>query len=100
MRHLINREWKIEGSWYSPLEKLRQYKAVQAVEYFDTSSSAGDWNGLVIMKQGKKYAIVPFSQENDYPNEGFILRTGLPLLVMDEYPDMDLQVDLYQEFVN
>ena len=50
---------------------MTKFKSVVNVEYLDTTSSAGDWSGVIVQQlRGKCYGI-PFSIENRYPNDGF-----------------------------
>jgi len=73
---LTNREHNIEGNWYAPRAFLEQYKSVFAVKLLNTTSSAGDWDGIFFqLINGIVYGI-PFGQTNNYPNSGFTLWTG------------------------
>ena len=74
---LTNREFHVNGTWYSPEKRLQEYNSVVMTELTDTTSSAGDWTGYLIQKIFKKFHLIIFSQENDYPNgRGFTLKTG------------------------
>jgi len=74
---LINREWNIEGNWYQPCKKLEEFKSVINADYYCTSSSAGDWDGLMFQKLNNRIYAIPFSQVNNYPcGSGFTLYTG------------------------
>ena len=60
-----------------------KYKSVVNVEFCETTSSAGNWSGLIIQElRGKCYAI-PFSIENRYPDDGFNVYTGDYFRVID-----------------
>jgi hypothetical protein len=73
---LTNRKQNIEGNWYAPRAFLEHYKSVFAVKLLNTTSSAGDWDGIFFqLINGIVYGI-PFNQENNYPNSGFTLYTG------------------------
>lgn len=73
---LTNRQHDIQGNWYAPSEFLRQYISVLRVKLLNTTSSAGDWDGIFFqLINGIVYGI-PFGQENNYPNSGFTLYTG------------------------
>ena len=98
MAKLQNREWNIIGDWYEPMHKLMKYKSVVKVEYFNTSSSSGDWSGLMVVEQGKKWLIIPFHQENNYPNDGFSLVTGLSLMTLVNRPTLEELEEMYIEF--
>lgn len=76
MSLLTNREWLIKGNWYAPQEYLQGFKSVKAVELTQTSSSAGDWDGIIFQVVKNKCFVIPFSQENNYPREGFKVYTG------------------------
>jgi hypothetical protein len=77
MKNLItNRTFEIDGGWYAPERYLNSYKSVIKVILINTTSSAGDWDGLVFQKIGKYVYVIPFSQENRYPYSGFNLYTG------------------------
>ena len=53
-----------------------RFSSVVAVEFMDTTSSAGDWSGLIVQKIGKKKCVaIIFSMENKYPYDGFNVNT-------------------------
>lgn len=54
----------ITGNWYTPEEYLKTKKSVVYTSLLNTSSSAGDWDGIFIRKQGDKYKVFSFYQEN------------------------------------
>ena len=84
---LTNREYQVNGTWYAPQKKLESFKSVVKVELTDTTSSAGDWDGYFVQKVGRKWYLIFFTQENNYPNEGFTLRTNdEPFEVFDHCP--------------
>lgn len=65
---------------------MSKFKSVVNVEYLDTTSSAGDWSGMIVQQlKGKCYGI-PFSIENRYPYDGFMVHTHN--LVFDIDPAM------------
>lgn len=72
---LTRRTYRVSGHWYEPSRFLERYKSVRKVFLYDKTSSAGDWNGYFIQQLGKRYYLIPFSQKNNYPGEGFTLRT-------------------------
>lgn len=72
----INQEVQVDGSWYAPLEHLKEQEGVTEAHHWDTTSSAGDWDGYFIQKQGNKYYLITFYQENNgFGNVGFTLHT-------------------------
>jgi len=74
---LINREFEVAGNWYAPQEKINEFKSVKVSELLNTSSSAGDWNGLFAQVLNGKTYIIPFSQQNNWPrSNGYTLFTG------------------------
>lgn len=73
---LINRTFTIQGrGLYVKSEILNKYQSIISVIYIDTTSSAGDWTGLLIQKLYGKYYAIPFSQNNNYPHESFDICT-------------------------
>lgn len=53
-----------------------RYKSVLRVEFMDTTSSAGDWSGIIVQKIGKEKCVgIIFSMENKYPYDGFDVYT-------------------------
>lgn len=65
-------------TWYTPTEHLKdKYPSVLQAELTDTTSSAGDWNGLLVQRQGRTVFVIPFSQENRW--RSFVLNTGKPI---------------------
>jgi hypothetical protein len=79
MRSLADKEFHVEGNWYAPKKEIEQYSSVVKVLMYNTTSSAGDWQGIFIQKMGKKrYDVLLFSQENCFPNgSGFNVHTSL-----------------------
>lgn len=66
-----------------------KYESVLRVEFMDTTSSAGDWSGLIVQKIGKtKCVAIIFSMENKYPHDGFNVNTD------DVYFDLPLNYTL------
>ena len=65
----------IAGNWYAPESYLNTKKSVIYTSLLNTSSSAGDWCGIFIQKQGGKYKVFSFSQENN-KKDGFNLYIG------------------------
>ena len=65
------------NNWYAPLcEFWGSHKSVHSAEYMDKTSSAGDWSGFIIQQTGKNTIhAIGFSQENNYPGDGFTLQT-------------------------
>ncbi len=83
---LINKTYSIEGSWYKALEKLRSFRSVERVDFYDTTSSAGDWNGWIVQKHGSYYYLILFAQANNYPSDGFEVTTRGYIARWDELP--------------
>lgn len=87
-RLLINREWHIDGCWYAPRDFLRdKFASVVFCEHFNTTSSAGDWVGIVLQQFGKKLYAILFFQENSYPSNGFSLSTAGSFMVFPNIGD-------------
>jgi hypothetical protein len=76
MNLLTNKQVDIQGNWYAPKKFLEQHKSVLQVELVDTTSSAGDWNGVFAQRELNRCYLIPFSQTNNFPKEGFHLSTG------------------------
>ncbi len=97
---LKNREFVVEGNWWTPLKKLRSYSSVTYANHLETTSSAGNWTGLFFQKIGRFTYIIPFEQVNRYPYSGFTLYTGE---VWGQYKGKVTQEDIdraIQEFWN
>lgn len=66
-----------------------RFSSVVAVKFMDTTSSAGDWSGVIVQKIGKeKYVGIIFYMENKYPLYGFNVNTD------DVYFDLPLNYTL------
>lgn len=64
-------------TWYSPLEYLKdRYPSVVKAEHTDTTSTAGDWPGYIVQQVRKTFFLIPFSQENRTPYDGFVVTTA------------------------
>ena len=73
---LENREYKVEGNWYAPRNKIVEFPSVVDAILWDTTSSGGDWSGYFVQKIKQNFYLIPFSQDNNYPRGGFTLYTG------------------------
>lgn len=72
---LLEREFKVNGNWHSILNKLREFKSVEFANFFDTTSSAGDWGGFIVQKIKDVRYLILFYQENNFPRSGFTITT-------------------------
>lgn len=94
-RILINREYQVQGDWYSPRTRLNEFLSVEKVKYIDQTSSAGDWSGYFVQFLNKKFYLISFSQENNaFAGSGFTLRTGE---VVAEYTAMPSEETILEE---
>jgi hypothetical protein len=77
-RLLTNAELKnMRDSWYAPADHLKSFSSVKHTSLWNTSSSAGDWDGYFIQSLNNTNYLISFSQENNYPRGGgFTLYTG------------------------
>ena len=92
---LLDRNYHVEGNWYAGRKKLLEYKSVVKCEYYDTTSSAGDWTGYFIQKIAGKYFLIMFSQTNNYPNSGFTISTFdvfFEFNSLEEITDLEIEV--------
>lgn len=64
-----------EGNWYSSLEKLRSFPSVEMANFYNTTSSAGDWEGYLVQKHREQRYLILFSQTNNWPRGGFTIVT-------------------------
>jgi hypothetical protein len=81
---------ELPRSWYAPREYFQRFASVKDVEIFNTTSSAGDWEGYIVQKIGKRSYVIMFSQENNYPYAGFTARTDdRPLISFEGEMDSD-----------
>ena len=55
---------QIFGNWYAPKEWIKEHKSIVVCGLWNTTSSAGDWDGYFIQKFSGKYGLFIFSQEN------------------------------------
>lgn len=66
-----------------------RFSSVVAVEFMDTTSSAGDWSGVIVQKISKEKCVaIIFSMENKYPHDGFNVYTD------DVYYELPLKYTL------
>lgn len=77
MKLLVSKEYVTKtNNWYAPLSEFwEKYKSIYAAKHMDTSSSAGDWSGYIVQRIGNKAYAIAFSQENNYPGDGFTFYT-------------------------
>ncbi|KAA6302801.1 MAG: hypothetical protein EZS26_000971 [Candidatus Ordinivivax streblomastigis] len=83
-RILTSRIWHTDGSWYAPKRFIKEtFSSVVYCNYIETSSSAGDWTGVIIQKLGKKLYATIFSQENSFPCcNGFDIYTSKDVIAI------------------
>jgi len=60
---LLGIEEEVKGSWYAPERYLREQRDVMRVELWNTTSSAGDWDGFFVQKYKGRYWMIIFWQE-------------------------------------
>ena len=66
-----------------------RFSSVLSVEFMDTTSSAGDWSGVIVQKISKEKCVaIIFSMENKYPLDGFNVYTD------DAYYELPLKYTL------
>ena len=76
MKLLINK-CVPHDNWYEGLKLLKsKYISIVKAEFYETTSSAGDWTGYILQKTGTTYYCIPVYQENMYPNRGYKTYTG------------------------
>ncbi len=76
-QQLTNNQWHIDGNWFAPRNFLRDnFEDVVFCDHINTTSSAGNWEGLILQRQQDKVNVILFSQENCFPNDGFSLSTA------------------------
>ena len=66
-------------SWYNSTRLLRSYPSVEMADFYNTCSSAGDWQGYIVQKIKNRRYLIHFWQESNYPRHGYTLHTELPL---------------------
>lgn len=93
---LQNRTFKTNG-WMDAKDKFNKYPSVEMADYFDTSSSAGDWNGYVVQRINRYYYIIPFSQSNNYPYYGYTIQTAKPIVRLDHKPTAEMVWEYIEE---
>lgn len=88
MALLTNKTWEVEGTWYAPEQFLRwEAPGVVRAELWNTTSSAGDWDGYFVQKHGQKWYLILFWQENIAWTPYFRLTTdGQAFAVCDHEP--------------
>lgn len=100
-RILTDRVWNVEGSWYAPKQFIKEnFRSVVFCDYISTSSSAGDWNGLIVQRFGNKLSTVIFSQENNHPNSGFTVTTDSKVYETTVSKDFREYQTIFEEFIN
>lgn len=81
---LQGKTWQVRAkdgertNWYTPLRFLKEYKSVTYAEHFNTMSSCGDWDGLLVQNVNKMWYVIPFYQENKF---GYFLLTTLSTFI-------------------
>jgi hypothetical protein len=75
---LTNRKWHTCGGWFSAKRFIKESsESVVFCDHIETTSSAGDWTGLIIQKVENKLHVILFSQENTFScREGFDIYTA------------------------
>ena len=87
---MLNECRDVEGAWYAPEEWLAEQRDIKRVELWDTTSSAGDWDGYFVQKYNKKFYLILFWQENISWTRCFRLYTGgEPIVEFEREPTKD-----------
>lgn len=73
---LTHKRYDVSGDWFQPKAELFSKPSVVLAEYYETTSSSGDWSGYFLQKVRQAYHLILFTQENLYPEDGFELVTG------------------------
>lgn len=76
------------------------YKSVEYVTFVDTTSSAGDWSGVIVQRTSEnKCVAIIFSMENMYPNNGFRVLTDDVFYDIPRGKEFDLETiwDIFKE---
>ena len=97
MKNLLTcRQYQVNGSWYAPERFLQGFSSVVKTELFNTTSSAGDWDGYFIQKILNRYYLIIFSQVNNgFGASGFTLYTdSKPKAVFKDEPSRDTIYDI------
>lgn len=99
---LTNRRYDVSGNWYTPLHILKDFRSVIKAKLWDTTSSAGDWNGYFIQRIGTMFYLIPFSQVNNWPKSGFTLYTGLVIVSWNtnEWDDQDTINSIMEDYTS
>ena len=93
------RTWQVRAkdgertTWYTPLRFLKEYKSVTYAEYFNTMSSCGDWDGLLVQNVNKRWYVIPFYQENKFGY--FLLTTSSTFVEFKTYPTQEELCEVY-----
>jgi hypothetical protein len=66
-------------SWYTVHDLFKKFTSVKCVNFTNTSSSAGDWEGYIVQKINNRSYVISFWQENNYPYKGFTIHTEKPV---------------------
>ena len=98
MKNLLNkalltgRTYQVDGTWYAPEKKLQEFPSVVMTELYNTSSSAGNWDGYFVQKLNNRYYLIIFFQQNNgFRASGFTLWTAsVPMAEFSEMPTKDL----------
>ena len=100
-RILTNREWDVLGSCFAPQNFIRDnFRSVVLCDYACTSSSAGDWDGVIIQRFGNRVTATIFYQENNHPSRGFSVTThDTPILVAQVPKEFKEYRELFSEIV-
>ena len=65
---LINRQYNLSKAktWYGPKHFLEGKKSVEAIYLIDTTSSAGDWGGIIVQVLNGYVYFIRFYQVNEW----------------------------------
>ena len=81
-RILVNREINTANfknlplSWYAAREHFNGYKSVVNADYYNMTSSSGDWEGYIVQRLRNRFYLILFSQTNNYPRSGYTAHTS------------------------
>lgn len=96
---LIDREYQVEGSWYAPVNYLKDnFKSVVKAKLVNTCNSYGNWDGYFVQKIGKKFYLIAFSQENEMVRGGLFTLFTLGMAVKYDHEPTPIECEDFMQF--
>lgn len=95
--YIVNDNGRTTPSYVETFLK-EKFSSVVRVSFVNTSSSAGDWTGLIYQRLNGRLFVIPFYIENAYPYSGFDCYTSDKVAVFNTTNHSEVEKYIFNHF--